>query len=59
MAMASYDAFTIKTIMGHRDMSTTERYFRAVQLTKQVGFLRNVRKLDSNQKPAADADSRK
>lgn len=32
MAMAGYDAFTIKTIMGHRDMSTTERYTRAVQL---------------------------
>jgi len=33
MVMAGYDAFTIKTNMGHRDMKTTERYIRAVRLT--------------------------
>jgi hypothetical protein len=59
MAMAGYDAFTIKTIMRHRDMTTTERYIRAVQLTKQVGFLKNVHKLDTKEITAADADSRK
>jgi integrase len=59
MAMAGYDAFTIKTIMGHRDMTTTERYIRAVRLTKQVGFVKNVHKLDTNEKTAVDDDSRK
>jgi hypothetical protein len=29
LALAGYDAFTIKAIMGHRDMKTTERYIRA------------------------------
>ena len=29
LALAGYDAFTIKALMGHREMKTTERYIRA------------------------------
>jgi integrase len=36
LAIAGYDAFTIKALMGHRDMKTTERYIRAHRLTRQV-----------------------
>ena len=45
---ASYDAFTIKAIMGHRDMKTTERYIRANRLTQEVVFQR-VHKLATKQ----------
>ena len=50
LAMAGYDAFTIKTVMGHRDIKTTERYIRVVSLTKQVGFVKAGRKMDTKQK---------
>jgi site-specific recombinase XerD len=55
--MAGYDAFTIKAIMGHRDMKTTERYIRVVSLTKQVGFVKSGHNLDTTQKrlPTATA----
>ena len=44
--MAGYDAFTIKALMGHRDMKTTERYIRAHRLTRQVALVeKNVHKL--------------
>jgi integrase len=57
LAMEGYDAFTIKTIMGHRDMKTTERYIRVVSLTKQVGFVKSGHNLDTAQKrlPTATA----
>lgn len=48
LALAGYDAFTIKAIMGHRDMKTTERYIRANRLTKEVVFQR-VHKLATNE----------
>jgi integrase len=48
LALEGYDAFTIKTIMGHRDMKTTERYIRAVRLIKEVGIVRGVHKLATN-----------
>ena len=48
--MAGYDAFTIKTIMGYRNMKTTERYIRVVSLIKQVGFVRSGYNLDTTQK---------
>lgn len=48
LALAGYDAFTIKAIMGHREMKTTERYIRAHRLTKEVGFLKSVHKLATN-----------
>jgi integrase len=48
LALAGYDAFTIKAIMGHREMKTTERYIRANRLTKEVGFLKSVHKLATN-----------
>lgn len=50
LAMAGYDAFTIKEIMGHRDMKTTERYIRAVRLIKEVGFVKSGHKMDTTQK---------
>jgi integrase len=48
LALAGYDAFTIKAIMGHRDMKTTERYIRANRLTQEVVFQR-VHKLATKQ----------
>ncbi len=39
LALAGYDAFTIKALMGHREMKTTERYIRANRLTREVGFV--------------------
>jgi len=45
LAMAGYDAFTIKKLMGHRDMKTTERYIRAHRLTRQVAL---VEKMSTN-----------
>ena len=42
---AGYDAFTIKALMGHRDMKTTERYIRAHRLTRQVAL---VEKMSTN-----------
>jgi len=50
LALAGYDAFTIKAIMGHKDMKTTERYIRANRLTQQVHFLRVGHKLDTHEK---------
>ena len=50
LAMAGYDAFTIKALMGHRDMKTTERYIRAHRLTRQVALVeKNVHKLATNE----------
>ena len=49
LAIAGYDAFTIKALMGHRDMKTTERYIRAHRLTRQVALAeKNVHKLATN-----------
>ena len=45
LAIAGYDAFTIKALMGHRDMKTTERYIRAHRLTRQVAL---VKKMSTN-----------
>ena len=46
LAIAGYDAFTIKALMGHRDMKTTERYIRAHRFTRQVALVeKNVHKL--------------
>jgi integrase len=50
LAIAGYDAFTIKALMGHRDMKTTERYIRAHRLTRQVALVeKNVHKLATNE----------
>ena len=49
LALAGYDAFTIKAIKGHREMKTTERYIRANRLTKEVGFMKSVHKLATKQ----------
>jgi len=50
LAIAGYDAFTIKEIMGHRDMKTTERYIRAARLIKEVTFVKSGHNLDTTQK---------
>src|SRR6476469_7895982 len=39
LALAGYDAFTIKALMGHRDIKTTERYIRAHRLTRQIALV--------------------
>jgi site-specific recombinase XerD len=50
LAIAGYDAFTIKALMGHRDMKTTERYIRAHRLARQVALVeKNVHKLAPNE----------
>jgi integrase len=45
LAIAGYDAFTIKALMVHRNMKTTERYIRAHRLTRQVAL---VEKMSTN-----------
>lgn len=42
LAIAGYDAFTIKALMGHRDMKTTERYIRAHRLTRQLALIEKM-----------------
>ena len=36
LALARYEALTIMTLMGHKDLKTTMRYIRAVQLQREV-----------------------
>jgi hypothetical protein len=36
LALAGYEALTIMTLMGHKDLKTTMRYIRAVQLQRNV-----------------------
>lgn len=36
LALEGYEALTIMTLMGHKDLKTTMRYIRAVQLQRQV-----------------------
>jgi integrase len=49
LALAGYDASTIKALMGHREMKTTERYIRANRLTKEVGVIASGHKLATNE----------
>ncbi|MDQ3668521.1 MAG: tyrosine-type recombinase/integrase [Acidobacteriota bacterium] len=37
LALAGYEALTIMMLMGHKDLKTTMRYIRAVQLQRKVG----------------------
>jgi integrase len=48
LALVGYDAFTIKALMGHREMKTTERYVRANTLTREVNIIASGHKLDTN-----------
>jgi integrase len=45
LALAGYEALTIMTLMGHKDLKTTMRYIRAVQLQRQVRSQNSVHKL--------------
>jgi len=36
LAIARYEALTIMSLMGHKDLKTTMRYIRAVQLQRDV-----------------------
>ncbi len=36
LALAGYEALTIMMLMGHKDLKTTMRYIRAVQLQRNV-----------------------
>ena len=45
LALAGYEALTIMSLMGHRDLKTTMRYIRAIQLQKNVRSQNFVHKL--------------
>lgn len=45
LALAGYEALTIMSLMGHKDLKTTMRYIRAVQLQRQVRSQNFVHKL--------------
>lgn len=49
LALARYEALTIMTLMGHKDLKTTMRYIRAVQLQRDVRPLQLVHKLATNE----------
>jgi len=36
LALARYEALTIMSLMGHKDLKTTMRYIRAVQLQRRA-----------------------
>jgi integrase len=59
LALAGYDAFTIKALMGHREMKTTERYIRANRFTREVSMISTGHDLATNEKrpPTAAAVS--
>lgn len=50
LALARYEALTIMTLMGHKDLKTTMRYIRAVQLQREVRPEKVVHKLATNEK---------
>ena len=49
LALARYEALTIMSLMGHKDLKTTMRYIRAVQLQRDVRPLQLVHKLATNE----------
>jgi integrase len=48
LALARYEALTIMMLMGHKDLKTTMRYIRAVQLQRDVRPDQAVHKLATN-----------
>jgi integrase len=50
LALAGYEALTIMTLMGHKDLKTTMRYIRALQLQRQVRSQNFVHKLATQEK---------
>src|SRR5258708_16557518 len=49
LALARYEALTIMSLMGHKDLKTTLRYIRAVQLQKDVRPEQVVHKMATNE----------
>ena len=49
LALARYEALTIMSLMGHKDLKTTMRYIRAVQLQRDVRPIQFVDKLATNE----------
>ena len=49
LALARYEALTIMSLMGHKDLKTTMRYIRAVQLQRDVRPINFVHKLATNE----------
>ncbi|MCA1600407.1 MAG: tyrosine-type recombinase/integrase [Acidobacteria bacterium] len=45
LALAGYEPLTIMTLMGHKDLKTTMRYIRAVQLQRNMSSQNFVHKL--------------
>jgi integrase len=58
LALAGYEALTIMTLMGHKDLKTTMRYIRAVQL-REMCFLRILVTNLHTRNTATNAGSRK
>jgi integrase len=49
LALARYEALTIMMLMGHKDLKTTMRYIRAVQMQRDVRPEQVVHKLATNE----------
>ena len=49
LALARYEALTIMSLMGHKDLKTTMRYVRAVQLQRDARPPHLVHKLATNE----------
>src|SRR5216683_263651 len=49
LALARYEALTIMSLMGHKDLKTTLRYIRAVQLQRDVRPEQVVHKMATNE----------
>src|SRR3989442_8600142 len=49
LALARYEALTIMMLMRHKDLKTTMRYIRAVQLQREVRPEQVVHKLATNE----------
>jgi integrase len=49
LALARYEALTIMMLVGHKDLKTTMRYIRAVQLQRDVRPEQFVHKLATQQ----------
>ena len=48
LALARYEALTIMSLMGHKDLKTTMRYIRAVQLQRDTRPINFVHKVATN-----------
>ena len=59
LALAGYEALTIMSLMGHKDLKTTMRYIRAMQLQRNVRFQEFWSQISHANRTAASVGSRK